>query len=269
MALPRINARLGNTVDLNITFFRDGVPTDPFAIRKVEVYKSAVQPENLVAEFPVLSPLDPNYPAPITKVVDSNNSPEPGKFSLFWDIPDSGIVVPDIFFDVWYYIPVDPGIGTDSDGLTHEELLDNEDYWQKCCNRFWIQQDGFHCDDGLETIRFGFEAMDLKFTQPEVRTLEVGLMPLPLYDFNYNLVAPLIPQLKAFFSLRTDNCETLIDNVPMRIGLRQGSYRSNPFVLQYTFDTTKVLRGSYQYQVVIQLPNGESRASPYFGIQVA
>lgn len=269
MALSRVSARLGNQVDLNNTFFRNGVPTDPFAIRLVEIYKSSVQQENLIAEFPIVSPLDDNYPAPLTKPVDTSGNPEAGKFSLLWDIPKSGIPVPDIFFDVWHFIPDDPGVGTDSDGNVNESLLDDEDLWIKCCNEFWIQNDGFFCDSGLENIRIGFEALDIKFTQPEVRTLEVGLMPLPLYDFDFNKIAPIIPQLQGFFTLQTDNCETLIDQEPMRIGLRTGTFRSNPFTMQYTFDTNRVLRGSYQYQVLLQLPNGETRASPFFGLQVA
>ena len=124
-------------------------------------------------------------------------------------------------------------------------------------------------DAGLETLRIGFEPIDCKFSRGEVRTLEVGMMPLPLYDFDYNFVAPIIPYLTAKISVSTDQNELLIESDPMRIGLRQGSYRSNPFVLQYTLDTRKLLRGSYKYQVTIILPNGESRVSPAFNLQVS
>lgn len=269
MALPRVSGRLGNQLDLNVTFYRNGVPTDPFAIRKVAIYKSAVQPENLIAEFPVLSPLDIDYPLPLSKPLDSLNNPEPGKYNLIWDVPSSGIPVPDIFFDVWSFIAVDPGLSTDSSDNIDESILDNEDLWNTCCNEFWLLSDGFYCDSGLTNIRLGFEALDIKFMQPEIRTIEVGIMPLPLYDFDYNKVAPLLPHLQATFTLQTNHCETIIDKEPMRIGLRQGTYRSNPFTLQYTFDTNKVLRGSYQYQVVLTLPNGETRASPFFTLQVS
>ncbi len=93
-------------------------------------------------------------------------------------------------------------------------------------------------------------------------------MPLPLYDFD-NKIATIIPFLKAYISLYTDNCEILIDKHPMQIGLRQGTYRTNPFTLRYKFDTMIVLKGSYKYKVEVVLPNGESRVSPMFDIQVS
>jgi hypothetical protein len=111
--------------------------------------------------------------------------------------------------------------------------------------------------------------MDIKFHQPEYRTIEVGMMPLPLYDYDYNKIAPIIPMLTGYFSLYTEGCELLIDQEPMRIGIRQGTYRTNPFTLQYAFDTRRVLKGSYKYQVSVCLPNGESRTSPKFQLQVS
>lgn len=276
MAEPRVSGRLGNQIDLNVTFYRNGVPTDPFAIRSISIYRSAVQPENLIAEFPILPPSDPNYPSPISREMDSSGLVAPGVFHLIWDVPPSGIPVPDIFFDVWSFIAVDPcpnigsaGTGGTGGSIPAECDIDNEDTWLKCCNEFWLFADGFFCDDGLTNIRLGFEAMDIKFNQPEIRTLEVGVMPLPLYDFDFNKIAPIIPRLKAFLSLQTDNCELLIDRAPMSIGLRQGTFRSNPFVLQYLFNTNLVLKGSYQYQVTVCLPNGETRTSPSFHLQVA
>jgi hypothetical protein len=266
MAQPRVAGRLGDQIDLNVTFYKNGQPADPYAIRKVEVYKSAVQPENLLAEFPVVEPSDSNYPAPIDREQDSQGDPRPGVYHLYWDVPSSGIPVPDIFFDVWHFIPNDP-VGTGSEGT---EDLDDESLWQSCCNTFWlVNEDTFYCDDELYNVRFGFEPLDIKFQQPEIRTLEIGLQPLPLYDYDYNKIAPMIPHMSAFFSLATDSCELLIDQQPMRIGLRQGTYRSNPFTLQYTFDTRTVLKGSYQYWVTLCLPNGESRTSPRFALQVS
>ena len=269
MAMPRVSGRLGNQIDLNVTFYKNGVPVDPYAIRKVEVYKSTAQPENLIAEFPILSPTDVDYPYPLTRDLDSEGVVRPGIFHLIWDVPESGISVPDIFFDVWSYIATDPGISTDSEDEVDLSILDNEDLFLQCCNEFWLYNEAFFCDNGLSNIRLGFEPQDIKFNQPEIRTLEVGVMPLPLYDYDYNHIAPIIPQLLGYFSLLTDSNELLIDKEPMRIGLRQGSFRSNPFVLQYEFDTRRVLRGSYQYQVIVCLPNGESRASPYFHLQVS
>lgn len=284
---PRISGRLGHQIDLNITFFRDGIPTDPYAIRKVSIYKSAVQPENLIAEFPVVPPTDPLYPSPLSREEEEDEHHhhhenechssssgsvhiKPGIYHLYWDVPASGIPVPDTFFDVWSYIPDNPCPAGSSGSSGSEPCdLDNQSLWVECCNQFWLYPDNFYCDDELTNIRLGFEALDMKFNQPETRTIEVGIMPLPLYDYDYNKIAPIIPRLKGYFSLMTDNCELLIDRAPMRIGVRQGTYRSNPFVLQYRFDTRLVLKGSYQYQVVICLPNGETRASSNFHLQVS
>jgi len=260
MAYPRVSGRLGNELDLNVTFYRNGTATDPYAIRKVEVYKSSVQEENLIAEFPILEPTDGNYPSPLTRTAT-------GVYHLLWDVPASGIVVPDIFFDVWYYIADDSGSSGGSSGSGID--VDDESLWLQSCNEFWLYNDGFFVDSGLTNIRLGFEALDHKFNQPEVRTLEVGMMPLPLYDFDYNKIAPIIPQLLAYFSLVTDNNELLINNEQMSIGLRQGTYRSNPFTLRYRFDTRRVLKGSYQYWITVCLPNGESRSSPHFSLQVS
>lgn len=281
---PRISGRVGNNIDLNITFYRNGIPADPFNIRKVSIYKSSVSEENLITVIPISEP-GTSYPLPLSREYNGS-SIKPGVFHLYWDVPKSGIAVPDIFFDVWHFFPDDVPIGTDTDDTDehhhsehehhHEQHVyfperhhDSDDAADKCCQKFWLYPDGFYCDSGLENIRLGFEAIDSKFYQPEIRTLEVGMMPLPLYDFDYNKIAPLIPQLRGKFTLMTDNCEILIDSEPMSIGLRQGTYRSNPFVLQYRFDTSRVLKGSYRYSVCVAMPNGESRVSPNFNIQVS
>lgn len=273
--LPRISGRLGQPLDLNITFYRNGIPTDPFAIRQVAIYKSAVQPENLIAVFPITYPFDPNYPAPLSRESNGSSGFKPGVFHLFWDVPKFGIPVPDIFFDVWSFIEDNPDAGSggtvgNTEATAEEEQeLNDESRWISCCNEFWLYPDGTFCDDGLTNIRLGFEAIDVKFNQPEVRTLEIGITPLPLYDFDYNKVAPIIPLLKPLFSLMTDNCELIIDKAPMKMGVRQGTYRSNPFVAQYRFDTNQVYKGSYKYQMILQLPNGESRVSPWYSLLVA
>jgi hypothetical protein len=264
---PRVSGRLGNPIDLNVTFYRSGIATDPYAIRKVQIYRSAVEDENLIAEFPIVDPGDPTYPLPASRENDSAGTPKPGVYHLYWDVPKTGIPTPDTFFDVWSYLP-DVCID-ESGGTTGGDCIDDETQWQQCCNQFWLYPDSFYCDSGLENIRLGFEAMDIKLHQPEYRTIEVGMMPLPLYDYDYNKMAPIIPMLTGYFSLYTENCELLIDREPMRIGIRQGTYRTNPFTLQYTFDTRRVLKGSYKYQVSVCLPNGESRASPKFQLQVS
>ena len=101
-------------------------------------------------------------------------------------------------------------------------------------------------------------------------------MPLPLYDFDFNVIAPIVPHLTATFTMLTENEELLIDSETMKIGLRQGSFRTNPFVLQFKFDTSQILstgvpllKGTYKYRVQINLPNGETRVSPDFSLQIS
>jgi hypothetical protein len=279
---PRISGRTGSPIDLNITFYQNGIPTNPWAITKVSIYKQSVQPENLVAEIPILPNCDPDYPFPLTREpVDpapvtgpcgtdpaAATAYKPGIYHLIWNVPID-IQVPDIFFDVWSFIPTNPGIETGT-GCSTEQLavLADETLWQSCCNEFWLYPDSSYCDSGLENIRFMFEALDIKFQKPEIRTLEVGIMPGPLYDFDYNKVAPIMPYLTAVISISTCDNELLISNAAMKIGLRQGTYRSNPFVLQYKLDTSCLLKGSYKYRVTVCLPNGESRVSQDFILQV-
>jgi hypothetical protein len=97
----------------------------------------------------------------------------------------------------------------------------------------------------------------------------VGLMPLPLYDYDHNLVDPLIPLLEPTISISTQRCELLVDNAPCRIGLRHGSYRSNPFVIQYDLDTSLFLKGTYQYSIKVTLPDGKSRVSQKFILTIS
>jgi hypothetical protein len=89
-------------------------------------------------------------------------------------------------------------------------------------------------------------------------------MPLPLYDYNFNLVNPLIPFLRPTVSVETQHNELLVDNDPARMGIRQGSYRSNPWVIQYDLDTTRFLKGSYRYWITLNLPDGSTRVSRKF-----
>lgn len=249
--LPRISSRTGGTVDLNVTFYRNGVAEDPFAIRRIDIYEGSEKPENLVAQIPISDPTDALYPAPLLKPLMGTGSPIPGAFILPFDIP-STFNAPVVYLDVWRFIGTDLGTGGD---------LNDETLWSSQCNKFWVFPDGFYLDDGLVVPRFGFEALDKTFRKPEVRSLEVGLMPLPLYDFDFNRIAPIIPQLRALITIQTENCELLVDRAPCRIGIRQGSYRTNPFVIQYQLDTADFLVGTYVYRITLLLPNGETRVS--------
>jgi hypothetical protein len=277
---PRISARKGQIVDLNVDFYHGGDLADPYAIRYVEIYKSQVLPHNLVSVIPVLDPNDVDYPLPLVREYvdaatgDCCTAPTedqvavPGKYHLPFTIP-SDYVVPDVYFDVWYYFAENPcDSGTDA---TECDLNDAayESSLLKCCHRFWVYPDDWACDDKLQTVRFGFEPLDQKFHQPEARPLEIGLMPLPLYDYNFNLVNPMIPFIQAYISVETPYCELLVDQDACRIGIRQGSYRSNPWVIQYDLDTTRFLKGTYRYFITLVLPNGSSRVSRKYIFTVA
>ena len=273
-ASPRISARRGRVVDLNVDFLRNGIPADPYAIRHVEIYKTQVLPHNLVATIPVADVASELYPSPIcreytTASAGTELTPIVGKYHLPYDIPTDS-VAPDVYFDVWYYFADNPCGNMGSEPTNCE--IDNSDYDAyliKCCHRFWIYSDDWFCDDKLQTIRFGFEPLDQKFHSPEVRTMEIGIMPLPLYDYNFNLVNPIMPLLQPTITIETQFCETLADNDPCRMGIRQGSYRSNPYVIQYDLDTSKFLKGTYRYFITVRLPNGQTRVSRKFILTIA
>lgn len=273
---PRISARRGQLVNLDIEFYNSGVLTDPYAIRKVEIYKTQVLQHNLVTSINV-SDLGTNYPFPIYREYEMSSQgaccteptadtvPVTGKYYLPFLIPND-FPVPDVYFDVWYYFAEDPCGASGTVDATNCDIDSAEyaPYLLKCCKNFWVYPDEWACGNNLQTIRFAFEPLDQKFYQPEYRPLEIGLMPLPLYDYNYNLVTPMIPFLKPTITIETQYNELLIDSEPCRIGLRHGSFRSNPWVIQYDIDTTKFLKGTYRYFINLQLPSGGSRASRKF-----
>jgi len=286
-AFPRISARRGQVVDLNVDFLRNGVGTDPFAIRKVEIFKDQVVPHNLVSTIPITDPSEfvgtnndvPLYPAPLCQEEEGSDTeigvcgteppapgegePIPGRYHLPFAIPDD-FSVPGVYFDVWCYFAENPC----EEGTAFEDCdLDNPEFEHKmlkCCHRFWVYPDEWYCDDDLQTIRFGFEPLDQSFNSPEIRPLEVGLMPLPLYDYNFNLVNPIIPFLRPTITIETQNGEVLATDEPCEIAIRHGSFRSNPWVVKYLLDTSNFLRGTYQYQITLHLPNGQTRVSRKF-----
>ncbi len=303
----RLNAISGEPVLLNTTFYQAGQPKDPYAIRAVKIYKNSVRPENLVLTIPILggpgdcgtaaSPTEAaEYPSPIQRVpisggtgacgtvlntgncgtVPGETQYVPGAYTLAVDLPaclfDTGM-----YFDVWCFIgsesDIDPASCATTD-VTADDSFDctttcDTDCLQSFCNKFFVTAGGWYGDDDLTTLRLGFEPLDTRFQQPEKRKLEVGMMPLPLYDFDYKKIMPLLPFLQGTITIESQHHELLVTDAPMTIGERTGSYRSNPFVLRYLIDTTKFLKGTYQYRVDVQLPNGESRSSPYFNITIA
>jgi len=285
----RISARRGNQVDLNVSFYRGGQLADPYAIRKLEIYKTSVNESNKVVEIILDSPCDTtgSYPSPIEQVTADTPAGNcgtgvlegeavTGKYHYLWDVPVDA-VAPDVYFDVWTWLPVNPCSLDDFDGSTncdgdcYSDLDDTDlsSLLQRCCNKFWVYEDQWVCSDGLESVNFGFEPLNQKFRLPEVRHLEVGLMPLPLYDYNFNLVAPMIPNLSATICVETMHGELLVDDVDMEIGIRQGSYRTNPFVLRYLLRTGNFLIGSYKYKITITMPDGTTRTSPSFVLTVS
>ena len=283
---PRISARRGNEVDLTVTFYRGGVPTDPYAIVGVDIYTTQVLDHNLVASFTFPNPCDAGYPAPATRITEDIPAGEcgtaaqtganiDGEYALLWSIP-ADLVVPDVYLDVWSYIPTNPCLiaefAADCDtNNCHPNLLDDSlaDLVLTSCNRFWVYPDSWSTGDGLETIRLGFEPLAQKFRQPEHRPLEVGITPLPLYDYNFNLVAPVIPFIEGTITIKTMSNEVLVDAGAMEMGLRPGSYRTNPFVLRYSIDTMVFLIGTYKYRVTATLPDGTSRTSGDFILTIS
>lgn len=309
MGDPRISARTGQVVDLVTTFYHGGVPMDPFMIRRVDIYQSCERPENLVATIPIgigSAYPSPLLRQPIGTVGPCGTEPPPavapGVFILPFLVPEN-FRAPQVYIDVWRFLGSDPGsagIGTDPDdvvgvgdeddeneviGIGEEEDEDDEpnnDFdndasfppdddalWISQSNKFFVFPDSFFADDGLIIPRLGFEALDKVFYKPEIRTLEVGIMPLPLYDFDFNRVAPIIPHLKAFITIETDNAEVLVNNAACRLGIRQGTFRANPFTVQYTLNTQSFLIGTYQYRITVMLPNGETRVSAPFRLTIA
>lgn len=280
MGDPRISGRTGHIIDLKTTFYQGGVPTDPFLIRRVDIYQSCEKPENLVASIPI----DPGsgYPSPLLREYNTTvgacgtepppGSPLPGVFILPFLIPED-FRAPQVYVDVWRFLGKDPGsagIGTDPDLVFgNQDPLEDDALWISQSNKFYVFPDSFFADDGLVIPRLGFEALDKVFYKPEIRSLEVGIMPLPLYDFDYNRVAPIIPHLQAFITIETDNAEVLVNQAPCRIGIRQGTYRANPFTVQYTLNTQNFLIGTYQYRITVMLPNGETRVSAPFRLTVS
>ena len=81
---PRISARTGQPVGLNVTFSRNGVPSDPFALRRVDIYHQSVKDDNLVAQVLFDTPDTTGYPSPA--VIDPTR---PGVFTTIFDIPDT------------------------------------------------------------------------------------------------------------------------------------------------------------------------------------
>jgi hypothetical protein len=268
MTFSRISARKGSPVALNTRFIRGGQVADPFAIYLVEIYAESEMPENIIDSIVIPSPESSDYPSPLVRG-GGTGSPV-GLYTLDWTPPNS-CNVPGVFFDVWHFFGTDPRLGsggTDTTG-TEPSLDGYIDQLDKICNRFFVYPDDWFGDSGLQTVEFGFEPLSIKFNKPEVRPLEVGIMPLPLYDYDYNLVTPLIPYLTASISIKTENDELVVNSQPMTIKIRQGSFRTNPFNFSYLLDTSRFFIGTYKYRIMVNLPDGTTRVSQNFYITIS
>ena len=234
---------------------RNGIPQNPAAIRRVDIYRGFIRAGNLVASIPFVEPSDPSYPFPA--IVDSTN---PGHFQVLFDAPED-FSHNDIYFDVWRIIGPDQGTGAD---------LDDESQWISQMGMFWLYDDVWIAEDELFTKRLGFEPLDKKLRRGEIRTLEVAIHPLPKYSYDYNLLAPIIPQLQPTVTIRTSYDETItgLVDIPCTIGLRQGHNLNSPFVVQCTIDTRTLVRGMYRYFVKVNI-GGSILASPKFSFTVA
>lgn len=246
---PRISARTGQPVGLNVTISRNGVPTTPYALRRIDIYYQSVTEENLVSQIIFGDPDSTDYPLPATISGD-------GLITVEFQVPTT--FQEGIYFDVWRFI------GSESTASDFD--LDDEDEWISQCNQFWVFPDGWYLDDGLITPRFGFEPLNNRFTKGSITNLEISLMPLPLYDYDQSRINPIIPQICPYITVETEENEVLLglEKAPGKIGLRQGTYRSNPYVIQYLLDTTRFLKGTYVYKVILELPNAEVLISPPF-----
>lgn len=261
---PRISGRKGSTIRLNVAFYANGVPADPYAITRIDIYQNTVATENLVAQVDVLPPDDPLYPAPLVRVSDTDDSvccgdAGPGRYYYDLDVPDS-FEAPEIYIDQWHFIGDELVASTGSTVDVTDETL-----WDSQCNNFYVAPSNtWYIDDCLIVPRFEFEALDKDIVKPEIRTIEVGIMPLPRYDYDYNRIAPLLPQLNATISIfpaSSGRCDAVVDDAVMCVGYRQGAHRSDPFVFRYTLDSSSMQRGTYTYYVTLHLPNGETRVS--------
>lgn len=290
MSQSRLSGSVCNDISLNVQFLQCGVPKDPYALKSIKIYKCSVSEENLVTEvvLPCATDFDRDITNelvygglikrcgnenPATGVCGTDVEPDfrPGCFTfdlnLCPDIFDAGV-----YYDVWEFVgdPCEPcfdDVTSPTDITDACEVDDLEPTFSKC-NKFYVSDQCWNTDDGLTSIDLGFEPLDVRFQQPEARRLEVGITPLPLYDHDAKKIAPLIPTLKATITIQTANKELLIDSEEMCVGLRQGSYRSTPYVLYYLLDTNRFLKGTYQYRVDVRLPNGETRSSPYFNVAI-
>jgi len=286
----RLSGSVCNDISLNVQFLNCGTPADPYALKSIKIYKCSVNQANLVTEvvLPCVEAEDREldreyiYGGAIRRCGNQNSDTgecgtdlapnfTPGCFILDLNLcPD--LFEAGVYYDVWEFVGdycdpcIDPTDVTNATDITCE-VDDLEPVLSKC-NQFFVSDQCWNIEDGLRSINLGFEPLSSRFQQPEKRSLEVGLTPLPLYENNVSFMTSIISSLSATITIQTASYEVLVDAEEMCIGLRTGNYRSNPYLLKYLLDTSRFLKGTYKYRIDIQLPNGETRSSPYYNLAI-
>jgi hypothetical protein len=245
----RINARAGNVVNLNMRVLKNGQLQSPHALREINIYRGSIRPGNIVATIAFPDPADVAYPTPATELAE-------GEFVVPFFVPED-FVTCDQYFDVWSFVGEDPGTpGVDDTSL-----------WISQYGTFHVYDDVWISDDELRTLKVGFEPLDKRLRRGELRTIEIAIHPLPLYDYNYNVLTPIIPQLSPTITIHTAYDELIVSDSPCLIGVRQGRGRNSPYVIQCLFDTTTLIRGMYRYTVKVMVGD-QTIISPRFYLTI-
>lgn len=238
---PRIAGRLGNIVDLNMRFLHNGSPSEPYAIRRVDIYRGFIRRDKLVEQITFPDVNDTSYPLPAIQ-----DSTDVSQFSLMYDA-SSDLVPNDVYLDVWHFLGSDPG----SAGL------DDESLWVSKFGSFYLFDDVWLADADLQTIKFGFFPQDKLIRRGEIRTIEVSIYPVPRHNYNHNLIVPLIHNLDPTITVYTTFGELIggLVDAPCSIGLKQGAGRDCPYVIQCQIDARTLLRGTYKYFIKLAIGN--------------
>jgi hypothetical protein len=285
MTSTRLNASVCDNIDLNVRFLKCGVAADPYTLRSIKIYKCSVGEANLITQILLPDVTDDDkdlsneyiYGGYIQRCGNQNEdegdcgtdiTPEftPGCFIYTLNLCPE-LFTAGTYYDVWEFIGDECVLSSICDPSEVTGDINNDDLWSSQCNQFYVNENCWATDDGLRNLELGFEPLDSRFQQPEKRTLQVGLTPLPLYNYDSKL-ASFIPSMTGTITIQTAHYEIIVDAEPISIGLRSGSYRSNPYVVQYLLDTSRFLKGTYKYRIDMQLPNGETRSSPYFNLAI-
>ena len=228
---------------------RNGQPQSPFALREINIYRGSISPGNIVATIPFPDPSSTAYPFPATEIAV-------GEFVVPFLVPQE-FVTCDVYFDVWSFLGTDPGTAG----------LDDTSHWISQRGMFWVFDDVWISDDDLRSLRIGFEPLDKKLRRGELRTIEVAIHPLPLYDYEYNVMAPIIPQLSPTMTIHTDRDELIASDAPCQVGIRQGRSLNSPYVVQCLIDTRTLTRGTYKYTIKTKIGD-KTIISPRFNFTI-